>query len=173
MQHGKMSFVKSPNHIIEVLDDSLTFSFGSNVTLVSNDEKCFKVHRIVLCASSKLLEDIFFECPREETTMIFSDVNGDILKSLVYYIYFGKVDLSSEKKKEFETLVKDLKIKEFQVETEPNEQHNIDLSVNPISHGVFDRDIIMGGGLKDPQPKTGLNLVRSFCKKHLVTRSLA
>jgi len=30
---------------------------------------------------------------------------------------------------------------------------------NPISHGVFDRDIIMGGGLKDPHPKTGLNFV--------------
>ena len=32
---------------------------------------------------------------------------------------------------------------------------------NPISHGVFDRDNIMGGGFKDPQPKTGLSLVRS------------
>ena len=27
--------------------------------------------------------------------------------------------------------------------------------INPISHGVFDRDIFMGGGPKDPQPKTG------------------
>ena len=32
--------------------------------------------------------------------------------------------------------------------------------ISPISHGVFDRDNIMGGGLKDPQPKTGLSLVR-------------
>ena len=31
--------------------------------------------------------------------------------------------------------------------------------VNPISHGVFDRDIFMGGGLEDPQPKIKLNLV--------------
>ena len=39
-------------------------------------------------------------------------------------------------------------------------------SINPISHWVFDRDIFMGeggGGLKDPQPKTGLNLVQSLC----------
>ena len=63
----KMSFFKSSNHIIDVLDDSLTFSFGSNVTLVSNDEKCFKAHKIVLSASSKLLEDIFSERPREDT----------------------------------------------------------------------------------------------------------
>ena len=34
------------------------------------------------------------------------------------------------------------------------------IQLNPISHGVFDHDIFMGGGLKDPQPKTGLNLVR-------------
>ena len=131
-----MSFFKSSNHIIDVLDDSLTFSFGSNVTLVSNDEKCFKAHRIVLCASSKLLEDIFSEYPCEETTLIFSDVNGDILKSLLYYIYFGKVDLSSGKKKEFETLVKDLQIKEVQVETEPNEQHKIDLSVKDEENDI-------------------------------------
>ena len=124
----KMTFFKSSNHIIDVLDDSLTFSFGSNVTLVSNDEKCFKAHKIVLSASSKLLEDIFSERPREDTTLLFSEVNGDILKALLYYIYFGKVDLSSEKREEFETLVTDLQIKEFIVETEPIEQHKIDLS---------------------------------------------
>ena len=28
--------------------------------------------------------------------------------------------------------------------------------INPISHGVFDRNIFMGGH-KDPQPNTGLN----------------
>ena len=60
MQHEKMSFFKSPDHIIDVLDDSLTFSFGSNVTLVSNDEKCFRAHKIVLAASSKLLENFFW-----------------------------------------------------------------------------------------------------------------
>ena len=36
------------------------------------------------------------------------------------------------------------------------------VNLNPISHGVFDSDVIMGGGLKDPEPKTGLNLVRSL-----------
>ena len=46
-------------------------------------------------------------------------------------------------------------------------------SNNPIRHGVFDRDIFMGGGLKDPQPKTGLNLVQSLCQSYHVTRSLA
>ena len=133
-----MSFFKTSNHIIDVLDDSLTFSFGSNVTLVSNDEKCFKAHKIVLSASSELLEDIFSKCPREDSTLLFSEVNGDILKSLVYYIYFGKVNLSSEKREEFETLVKDLKIEEFKVDTEPIEQDKEDLSVKDE-----DKDIVM------------------------------
>ena len=33
--------------------------------------------------------------------------------------------------------------------------------------------ISWGGGLKDPQPKTGLNLVQSLCQSYHVTRSLA
>ena len=37
-----------------------------------------------------------------------------------------------------------------------------EIMFNPISHGIFDHDNIMGGGLKDPQPKTGHSLVGSL-----------
>ena len=46
-------------------------------------------------------------------------------------------------------------------------------AINPISHGVFDHVIFIGGGLKDLQPKTGLNLVRSLWQSYHVTMSLA
>ena len=80
--------------------------------------------------------------------MIFIDVNGDILKSLVYYIYFGKVDLSSEKREVFETLVTDLQIKEFTVETESIKQHKIDLSVKDE-----DTDIAINSGQNSALPE--------------------
>ena len=47
------------------------------------------------------------------------------------------------------------------------------LSFNPINPGVLRRDRFLGGGLKDPQPSTGLTPVRFLRKSHHLIRSLS
>ena len=44
---------------------------------------------------------------------------------------------------------------------------------NPLSPGVFRRDIFLGGGLKDPQPSTGLTPIRFLRKLHHWIKSLS
>ena len=96
-----MGIFRNSNHAIDILDDSLTFSLGADVIIVSNDEKCFRAHKIVLGASSNILRDIFLECPSEDATLIFSDASGDILKSLLYTFTLERLTFHLRRKKNF------------------------------------------------------------------------
>ena len=104
----KKKFQNESNHFTDFLDDSLTLGLFSDVTLVSSDEKRFLAHKVILSAASSVLKNILMEINDDMSSLIFADTDGTMIKALVYYIYLGTVELSSEYVADFSLLVENL-----------------------------------------------------------------
>ena len=78
-------------HISKTLDESFIFSNFTDVTLVSDDDKHFSAHKIVLCASSLILNEILQTHPHQDAFIYFKSVKPQELKAMLDYLYLGSV----------------------------------------------------------------------------------
>ena len=86
----------------------------SDVTLVSEDGHFVKAHKILLSASSSLLDTILrgTQVDVHPKPLIFlRGAKTDVLNSLLDFVYFGKVDIRGDRLDEFMALANELKVK--------------------------------------------------------------
>ena len=101
MSHGK-----------DLFKDLYETNRFSDVTLVSDDQYQYKVHRFVLGACSTVFKSIFENNP-QNTSIYLRGIGHEELKSVLEFIYMGKAMISQERLNEFINVAKDLKIKEI------------------------------------------------------------
>merc|ERR1719318_2529148 len=125
------SFARFKNHISETLDESFLFSRLTDVTLVSDDNKHFPAHKMVLCASSPVLGDILQNHPRQETFIYFKEVENKVLQALLDYMYQGSVSVSGHMLDDFMSFAQQMKVKGLS----KNEGYNCNLeySIDDLS----------------------------------------
>ena len=68
----------------------------SDVTLVSKDGQAVKAHKVLLSATSPLLDAILKLQDHPKPLIFMRGVNADVLNSLLDFIYFGQVEKKSQ-----------------------------------------------------------------------------
>ena len=68
----------------------------SDVTLVSEDGQVVKAHKVLLSATSPLLEAILKSQDHPKPLIFMRGVHTDVLNSLLDFIYFGQVEKKSQ-----------------------------------------------------------------------------
>ena len=82
-----------------------------DVTLVSEDEKFIKAHKVVLAASSEYFGRIMSLQRHSNPFVIMRGVSGDILESIMKFLYLGETSVCQNNMEEFIQVSKSLKIK--------------------------------------------------------------
>ena len=101
----------------ELLTDMLQFIQSSNtfadVTLVCEDQKKIKAHKIILSASSPIFRNILSSRNDEHTTVHLSEIKSSELEQIIQFIYLGQTSIDSDRIDEFFSAAKYLDIKEI------------------------------------------------------------
>jgi len=82
----------------------------SDVTLVSDDETIYNVHKLVLAGSSTFFQNILRKQQHSHPLLFLSGVHSKFLSSILDFIYEGNVKVSSNDLDEFLNIAKKLKI---------------------------------------------------------------
>ena len=91
MPHETVSFKCAgfAGDICENIDENFLFSNFTDVTLVSDDGKYFRAHKIVLSTGSQLLREILHLQFPHEPIIYFHSIKKENLKALLDYMYLG------------------------------------------------------------------------------------
>ena len=109
-----ISFDRFENHVSKTLDENFIFSHFSHftdVTLVSDDNKHFSAHKLVLSSSSPLLREILLTHPTQEPVIYFPSVKHQELKAMISYMYQGSVTLAHDRVEDFKSFARQIKVK--------------------------------------------------------------
>ena len=90
----------------------------SDVTLVSEDGQLFKTHKILLSATSPLLDNLLKSEDHPKPLIFLRGARGDLLSCLLDFVYFGQVEVTVSQLEEFVALATDLKVKGLSREDE-------------------------------------------------------
>ena len=106
-----ISFTGFETHLSATLDENFSFSHFTDVTLVSDDNKQFTAHKIVLSACSPILSIILLNHPHPEPIIFFKSVKHEQLQAMLDYMYLGTVSMAQDRVKEWFSTAEELKIK--------------------------------------------------------------
>merc|ERR1712133_174856 len=85
----------------------------TDVTLVCDDKKQFKAHKIVLSACSTVFKSIINDLPQNSSVIYLRGIQHQEMESILQFMYLGEVTLSHKTMKEFLDVAKNLEIKEI------------------------------------------------------------
>merc|ERR1712098_1035420 len=84
----------------------------SDVTLVSDDQHQYKVHKFILSSCSAVFQNIL-NCNPLNTSIYLRGINHEELESILQFIYLGEATFYHERMNEFLNVAKNLDIKEI------------------------------------------------------------
>ena len=89
------------DHLREMLHDMMTSNELTDVTLVSEDKKKFKAHKIVLSASSSVFKSIINENYSTNPVIYLRGILSNEIESILQFIYLGKATFYQDRMNEF------------------------------------------------------------------------
>merc|ERR1712243_73516 len=97
----------------------------TDVTLVSEDKKQFKAHKVILSASSSVFKSIISMSDASSPIIFLRGVQSYEIESIMQFIYLGEATFYQERMNEFLNVAKSLDIKEISkdIEIPGNEPH--------------------------------------------------
>ena len=82
-----------------------------DVSLVTEDERLFKAHRIILSASSPFFSNILGQAVKHQDPFLFlKGVKSHILEKILQFIYLGEINISPDDLESFLNTAEELKI---------------------------------------------------------------
>ena len=117
------------NHYRDMLQDLMISNEFADLTLVSDDRKYFKAHKIVLCASSRVLKNIIHDNPSSSPLLYLRGVHSQEVESILQFVYLGKATFYGDRINEFLNVAKSLEIKEIGKDNLIND--HLDLEYEP------------------------------------------
>merc|ERR1712133_181895 len=83
----------------------------TDVTLVCDDRRQFKAHKMVLSACSPVFKSIFNDLPENTTVIFLTGIQHQEMESILEFMYLGVTNFNTERMKEFLIAAKSLEIK--------------------------------------------------------------
>ena len=112
------------DHLREMLHDMMTSNEFTDVTLVTEDKKHFKAHKVVLSASSPVFKEIIKDNLSSSPLIYLRGIQSHEIEAILEFIYLGQAALYQERMNEFLNVAKNLEIKEInglEIENPANE----------------------------------------------------
>merc|ERR1719309_1759103 len=81
-------------NIVTSIDDYRQEEKLFDVTLVSDDDKQFLAHKIILSACSLFFQRVFFNNPHSHPLLYMKGVNSNHLQSILDFIYLDEVEVN-------------------------------------------------------------------------------
>ena len=101
------------DHLREMLQEMMKTTELTDVTLVCDDKRQFKAHKIVLSACSTVFKSIINELPQNSSVIYLRGIQHQEMKSILEFIYLGAATFYQERMNEFLNVAKNLEIKEI------------------------------------------------------------
>ena len=93
----------------------------TDVTLVCDDQKQFKAHKIVLSACSTVFKNIIDTLPQNSSIIYLRRIQHHEMESILEFMYLGVATFYQERMNEFLNVAKNLQIKEISKDVEFND----------------------------------------------------
>ena len=106
-------FNKFSEHFHQLFKELYEEEKYHDVTLVSDDQKQFRVHRFVLSAFSPVLKKLIDTNQNQNLLIFLRGIQQDELKSILEFMYLGEAKFSLDKMSRFIDVAKDLEVMEI------------------------------------------------------------
>lgn len=107
-----LKWQKFPLHAEDLFRKLMETEDFSDITLVSDDQHMYKVHRFILSSCSSVFKNILNNSPLN-TTIYLRGIHHEELDSILQFIYLGESTFYQERMGTFLNVAKDLKIKDI------------------------------------------------------------
>ena len=101
------------DHLREMLHEMMKSNELTDVTLISDDKKQFKAHKIVLSACSSVFKSIINDLPQNSSVIYLRGIQHQEMESILEFMYLGVATFYQERMNEFLNVAKNLEIKEI------------------------------------------------------------
>merc|ERR1719300_1309877 len=115
------------DHLRQMLHDMMTYNELTDVTLVSEDKKHFKAHKVVLSSSSTVFKNIISDNNTSNPVIYLRGILSDEIESILQFIYLGQATIYQERMNEFLDVGKSLEINEISKDIESSENELPDI----------------------------------------------
>ena len=126
-----LSWQTYSDHLHEMLHKMLKTNELTDVTLVCDDKRQIKAHKIVLSACSPVFKGIINDIPQNNSVIYLRGIQHQEMESILEFMYLGVATFYQERMNEFLNVAKNLEIKEvsnnveFDNENESNKEAEI------------------------------------------------
>ena len=136
----------------------------TDITLVCDDKKHFKAHKIVLSACSSVFKSIINELPQNSSVIYLRGIQHQEMESLLEFLYLGVTKLNYERMEEFLNVARILEIKEINKDIEFYDGNTANNKID-VSDNENDNEKT-SGLLKLDSERNGnkINKSKLFCK---------
>ena len=115
------------DHLREMLHNMMSSNELTDITLVSEDKKKFKAHKVVLSASSSVFKSIISDNLLTSQVIYLRGIQSFEIESILQFIYLGEATFYQERMNEFLDVARSLEVKEIEVpKTEQNDNFEKD-----------------------------------------------
>ena len=144
------------DHLREMLHGMMTSDELTDVTLVAEDKKHYKAHKVVLSACSKVFKSIIGDNYSLNPIIYLRGILSYELESILQFIYLGQATFYQERMNEFLNVGKSLEIKAFSkyIEVPGNDPPN------DIQSYEFEEENILPLSQSDTQPLSEPNITK-------------
>merc|ERR1712098_912174 len=115
MANGKydLSWYTYTDHLREMLHNMMSQSDFTDITIVCEDKKEYKAHKVVLAACSPIFQSMFCTVNNRNEILYLKGIKGSEFEAILQYIYLGHAEFSQEGLNEFLKTAITLEIKEI------------------------------------------------------------
>ena len=110
------------DHLKEMLHDMMSYNELTDITLVSEDRKQFKAHKIILSASSPVFKSIIGHCLMSSPFIYLKGILSQEIETILRFIYLGEATFNQDRLNMILDVAKSLEIKEIYNTEQPNLQ---------------------------------------------------
>merc|ERR1719508_378030 len=145
------SLYTSENDLMNVFKELANDEDFTNVTLVTDDGRILKAHKVVLSSFSPFFKTLLLNNVHQHPLLYLRGVQYEELKAILDFIYLGQTKVEMHKVTRFIDLATDLQIKGLRAESEPenvpsgsktHEYTGKDIGFAKSKKGAFNKEVL-------------------------------
>ena len=145
----KTSWITFSDHLRKTLHDLKNSNEFTDVTLVCDDKRHIKAHKVILSAYSSVFKSILKDLPQTNSAIFLSGVNHQVMESILEFVYLGETTFDQSRMNEFLSVSTNLKIKNIVEDLETSDKIRTSDSEKNFNY-LKDTDIV---NLQTPNSK--------------------